>query len=94
MHRLEEEVRELTTTVAEQSRELRHQGMELEQLRCRTPRPSWPQLYADMHAAGALSPAEPVDEANVRQASCQLAEQLSNRVTTFAQQLQVRPCSS
>lgn len=93
VQKLEDEARELATIVSEQSLDLKEQKRELEQLRCRTPRPSWPQLHERMHAAGAMSPAEPAEEHVQQQSSCQLAEALSNRVIEHARNLQVRSMS-
>lgn len=90
MQKLEDEARELASTISEQSLDLKEQRRELEELRCRTPRPSWPHLYGDMHAAGALSPAEPAETLQ-QQTSSQLAEQLSRRVIAHAKDLQVCP---
>ena len=91
MQQLEDEARELATTVSEQALDLKHQKMELDELRCRTPRPAWPHLHEGMRAAGALSPAE-LAEASEKHTSLHLAEQLSNRLIEHAKSLQV--CSS
>lgn len=88
MQQLEDEARELTLTVSEQALDLKHQKMELEELRCRTPRPAWPHLHEGMHAAGALSPPE-LNEACLQQTSSQHAEQLSKRLIEHARNLQV-----
>lgn len=88
VQKLEDEARELTTTVSEQILDLKHQKMELEELRCRTPRPAWQHLHEGMHAAGALSPAG-LAEASLQHTSSQLAEQLSNRLIEHAKSLQV-----
>lgn len=88
VQKLEDEAQELARTVSDQAVDLKKQKRELEELRCHTPRPSWPKLHEDMHAAGALSPAEPTG-AHPQQASCQLAEKLSTRLMEHARNLQV-----
>jgi hypothetical protein len=88
VQKLEDEARELALTVSEQSVDLKKRQEELDELRCRTPRPSWLQLHESMHAAGAISPPQPA-EAHLQQTSRQLAEQLSNRVIEHAKSIQV-----
>jgi hypothetical protein len=91
VQKLEEEAQELSVTVSEQSQELKKLQIELEDLRCRTPRPHWSKLHNSMYAAGASSPPGPAEpaQAHMHPSSRQFAEQLSNRVIEHARSLQV-----
>jgi hypothetical protein len=85
VQKLENEAKELTGKVLEQEEEIRKHVEELHLLRCRTPRPAWQDLCAELHAHGVIVK----DGSDQATSSSQFAETLTKKLKTCIGELEV-----